>query len=645
MPNSSIGIPTIVDPIHPTDFADSMTTRIQHLNHVFYCGGKIRKGFIQYGSAYNYCIYLNSRGVLTQIVIPAATGSGKSVSATLDLSQIAKIGMSGLLVVSEVEVAIDAANTINDLAGKKVAGVFYSVSEKNPDHKLRCPIDSLPRITVITHAMFIQRSDSGKDIEKLRNYNGKQRDIVIIDERIDLVKRVSFDTAEIVAAIGILINDTRLLKSVNILSSLHRNIMKIKSNTVIKITGNINHVYTEVLCHLDGLYSNLLKGKYNVTSKLRGRKHNQDLDRRNVMDLIDRVIFVISGDHAQTVEGYKVVCHKEEDLSCKFGSVVVLDATSRVNPEYDYRGANNHDIKVFDRIASRNYSNVKLNLCSIPGPKQSRYAICQRPQNENKFGNMVLAYLRLMGPIIESDDDKLLVATYKKLVPVFTEHSPYGDQVKFIHWGSKDARGSNEFKDFNKAMVVGWHRRPQHWYVASIMAINKIGRYIPTTGSEQSDATHLKNMLIVDDMIQFFNRVRCRTAVDQNGNCEPVELYCLTGGNQLMEAIIRKTITSEMPGIVINDWKPKELEFLKHKVLKVEERAENFVDWLLGKVGQFEEVTLTELRQEFGLNTKLVSKTTNSDIFKKLLDDEGIIMTKDKAWGSPVKFILPVCGV
>ena len=170
MPIISTGIPPNIIPIDPRDFADLMEKRIKSLNPAFYCGGKIREGFIQFGSAYNYCIYLNGRGILTQIVIPAATGSGKSVSAKLELSQIAKIGMSGLLVVSEVAVAIEAAETINDLAGKKVAGVFYSVTENNPKHKLWCSIDSLPRITVITHAMFIQRSDSGKDIEELRKF-------------------------------------------------------------------------------------------------------------------------------------------------------------------------------------------------------------------------------------------------------------------------------------------------------------------------------------------------------------------------------------------------------------------------------------------------------------------------------------------
>ena len=191
-------------PINPIYFANSMTDRIKSLNQDFHCGGKIKGGFIQYGAAYNDCVHMNRNGDNTQMVIPAATGTGKSVSATLYLAEIARMGMSGLLVVSEVSVAIEAAKTINSIAGEVVAGAHYTVSHKNPIHDLWRDIEDLSRITIITHAMFIQRSDSGKDIWALRSFSGKQRDIIIIDERIDLTKRVSFGTEEVVDAVAIL---------------------------------------------------------------------------------------------------------------------------------------------------------------------------------------------------------------------------------------------------------------------------------------------------------------------------------------------------------------------------------------------------------------------------------------------------------
>jgi len=640
MPATSIPLTMRLTPIMLTDFAVSMTIRIQGLNPGFHCGGKIRDGFIQYGAVYNDVVDMNSKGRTTQFVIPSATGTGKSVSATLYLSQIAKRGMSGLLVVSEVSVGIEAAEIINSLAGKDVAGVHYSISSKNPNHKLWHPIEDLPAITIITHAMFIQRSDSGKDIGALRSYNGRQRDIVIIDERIDLVKRVSFGTDEITDAVAILTRDKNLGQYAEMLSNFNEIIFTTKTNVTNKNIGNFKCLNSSLRKDLLELLNWLNEGNFNLMQRIRGKRRDPYTDRANVKDLLSRIIYVIDGNYTHIIEGTNVVCHREEDLSSMFGSVVVLDATSQVNPEYNYRAVNNHNIALIARIESRNYSNVTLNVCSLKGPNQSKTAIYITPKRQNKHTGIILAYLKVIGAILEPDD-KLLVVTYKDVVPLFQEHNPYKVQVKFIYWGSKDARGSNAFNAFNKAMVIGWYRKPVHYYVSSVMAINQFDYYVSSTGSVWSDANHLKDMLIVDDMIQFFNRVRCRTAIDDTGNCLPVELYCLTGGNDAMEEVITESIKNEMPGIVIRKWEPKNLKELKQKRTKLEERAENFIMWLSDKIDRYEEISLAELRQDFRLTSCIVSKVIKTDYFKELLEEEGITMTNAKGKGNPVRFILP----
>lgn len=640
MTTSSNGLPTVAKPIKPTDFADSMTIRIQELNQTFHCGGKIRDGFIQYGAAYNHCVDLNSKGCSIQIVIPAATGSGKSVSARKYLSQIAKMGMSGLLVVSEVSVAIEAAEEINSLAREAVAGVYHSISDKNPMHGLWYDIKDLPKIAIITHAMFIQRSDSGKDIEALKTFEGKHRDIVIIDERIDLIKRESFGTEEVIEAVAILRRDSNLHGYAWMLTNVNEIIFTTTKNGTYEYNGKLKQTLCQLIEDLMILLESLEVGKFNIMSKLRGKKRNPDSDRTNIKDLIRRIIYVVNERFTHTIEGRNVICHREENLSGKFGSVVVLDATAIINPEYDYRYVNNHSMMIMSRIASRNYSNVSLNICPLKGPKQSKTAIYTAPKRHNKHIKIIKCYLKVIGAIL-TPGDKLLVVTYKDVVPLFNEYNPYKDQVEFIYWGSKDARGSNDFKDYNKAMAIGWYRKPMHYYVSSVMAINQFDHYVSSTGSMWSDANHLKDMLIVDDMIQFFNRIRCRTAVDNQGNCHPVELYCFTGGNDAMEEVIKTSIESEMPNISIRNWKPKELTALKQRVTKTYQRAENFVRWLRGKIELQEEISLAELRHEFGLSPNMVSRVIKADIFHDLLEEECITMTQSKGKGNPVRFILP----
>jgi len=642
MPTTSIPLLMRMNPIKPTDFADSMTSRIQSLNPGFHCGGAIRNGFIQYGAAYNDCVDLNSKGESTQLVIPAATGTGKSVSASLYLPLIAKMGMSGLLVVSEISVALETAEVINSLAGEEVAGAYYAISDKNPRHKLWHSIEDQPRILIITHAMCVQRSDSGKDIEMLRTFQGQQRNIVIIDERIDLIKRVSFGTDEIKDAVAFLERDSSLHRYVEILTTFNDVLFIAVANGTYSYDGKLVESYKVLIKDLSVLLSSLDAGYYDISQRLRGKKRNPESERAGIKDLLIRMLYVVGGRYTHTHEGSNVVCHREENLSGSFGSVVVLDATATVNPEYGFKDINDHDIKIFARIASRNYSNVILNICSLNGPKQSKSAIYSKPQRENKLPEIIRGYLKVIGSIL-MPGDKLLVVTYKDVVPLFNEHNPYMDQVKFIHWGSKDARGSNEYKDYNKALVLGWLRKPAHYYVSTVMAINQIEHYISTTGSVWSDANHLKDMLIIDDMIQFFNRVRCRTAIDDKGNCLPVELYCFTGGNTQMEELIRSSIESEMPNIVFNNWEPKELKALKQKTTINEERAENFIKWLRGKIEQYEEISLAELRREFWLEPCIVTRVIKSSFFKDLLDEENITMITARDKGNSVRFILPMC--
>jgi hypothetical protein len=640
MSTASIPIHPLKKPIHPINFADLMKKRIKSLNPGIYCGGKIRDGFLQFGLAYNHCIFLNSKGESTIVVIPAATGSGKSESAKVYLSGIVKMGMSGLLVVSEVAVAIEAAEEINIIAGGKVAGAYYCISEKNPKNdELWHPINRLPRIAIITHAMFVQRSDSGKEVDTLRSFHGRQRDIMIIDERIDLAKRISFDTGEIVDAVAILKRDSALKKLAEILSNFNNIIFTVKKNGTFEYKGDFKQAHVALRKDLLSFSVKLQNGQFNLLPRLRGRLRNTDPDRANVIGLLDRIAYVINDRFKHTVEGKKVVCHREDDLSGKFGSVVVLDATSTINPEYDFKVRNNHNIIPITKIESRNYSNVILNVCSLKGANQSRSAIYKDPKKENTPKEIIQAYLKVIGPILKSGD-KLLVVTYKAAVPKFRELNPYKNQVKFIHWGGKDARGSYKFKDFNKAMIIGWHRRPLHYYVASVGAINEFEHYVPSNGSMWSDATHLQNMLIVDDMIQFFNRVRCRTAIDKYGNCPPVELYLLTGGDKKMEKVIKISIAKEMPDIVIRDWKPKELKTIMQKISKDEERAKIFILWLQVKKGKYDEISLRELKQEFShLSEYSVSVAINSDIFKNLLKKEGINMINGTGKGSPKRFI------
>ena len=70
--------------------------------------------------------------------------------------------------------------------------------------------------------------------------------------------------------------------------------------------------------------------------------------------------------------------------------------------------------------------------------------------------------------------------------------------------------------------------------------------YIPTT-SYNTDVKELEKSSIVEDMIQFFNRIRCRVPIDEEGNHEVVDIYLFSGDNENDEDIVGRFI-EQFPG-------------------------------------------------------------------------------------------------
>jgi len=634
-------------PVPVEEFADMCSDRIKSLSPDFYTEGKVREGFVQYGSAYNHCCELNNTEQSIPIIIPAATGSGKTVSSRLAMANIAKLGMSGLLVVSEISVALEAVADINKLAGKKVAGVYYTISKDHSMTDLWCSLKDLPQIAIISHALFISRSDTGKDIDLIRNYNNKQRDLIIIDERIDVVKRESFSTNEIPKATATLRRDKRLWNTADAIDEFSKEMFESKNFLDHRKDDNqIKSLFNNFSSSILQTRYLLLSGQCDIgLNGVRGVKKGQGEEVEVISNLFNRISWVISGRFTRIKEGSRIICHREEDLSYKFGSVVTLDATAGVNADYRYRDLNKHKMVFMKRIQSRNYSNVNLHICDAKGARQSKSAIYDEPYREKKLSEMATNYLRIVEEIVEPGD-KMLAVSYKDMMPSFGELNPNNGKskkplVRFAHWGSKSVRGSNEFSTFNKAIAIGWLRRPQHYYTSSVMAVNDVDEYVPCTGSIWSDANYLKDMLIIDDLVQFLNRVQCRVSIDEEGNCKPTDLYIFTGGKKSMKDLIVKFAKMEMPGIKILNWELKAAIKLKRKKTALQTRIDAVVEFLRGKIVTHREITMKEIKFHFGFSYDQQKRLITSELFKETLEDENIFMLRTKTRGNPVTFLLP----
>jgi hypothetical protein len=624
------------------DFAEMVSERLTDLSPSYIVTDEMKAGYEQFGEMFNSVCKANQNGDdPIAIVTPASTGSAKSVSAKLYLAYLATQNLSGMLIVSEVRDAIDAAGKINDMLDQNVAGVYYSVSKKNPDNNLRVEVTDLPRILIISHAMFISRSATGKNVAKLKKFQGRQRDCIIVDERINLLKSSSFGTREVEELVSILkrSNSKEPNRMAKILEDFNEVVFASTTTGSFEYNPSLFQVLRkEVLA----LTEDIREGKYAFQEGMRKRRTNSMQEQIDMVSLLDRIAFVVNERFVHTNEGRSVTLTRGENLIKVFGSIAILDATSNINPQYAYQKLNLTDIKLLDRISVRRYNSVTMHVCNIGGIPQSKTGIYSEPKAEGYLDFVVDNYLAVIASILKPTD-KLLVITYKDLVPIFKDKCPFKN-VEFIHYGSSAARGSNKYSSFNKAMVIGWFRKPKHYYNNIVASITDWDSYKPTNGNKQGDATHLEQMLIVDDLVQFFNRVRCRVATTSDGNCAPTELYLFTGGRADMGEAITTTVSREMEGINIKSWSPTISTRLKKKRSKIAERAELLVEWLLTKDKEYDALSVADIMSHFNWSRNILNNIINpkrkekDNYFTLACEEEGIVRYKE---GKTTFFKLP----
>lgn len=135
---------------------------------------------------FNFSIQPNQRlpKSVRNLVFPAQTGVGKSVSVQVYVSMLTK--HSSIIVVAKVEEAINYCNYINQLSSEEsYARCYYSLTDKNKDDPMRVEATKLRehRCIVITHNMF-RRVNKFDDTDYFSTYGDKPRDFVSIDEKL-----------------------------------------------------------------------------------------------------------------------------------------------------------------------------------------------------------------------------------------------------------------------------------------------------------------------------------------------------------------------------------------------------------------------------------------------------------------------------
>lgn len=187
--HKSSGFP--LTPISPATLADKVSEKLSSFDRIVV--PKDTPSMVEeLCKSFNECIRLNIAGESETLVLSPKTGSAKSVASQMYVALLQE--QASIIVVYTVEDAIKTCEHINDWSGNKdYARCTYTISDNNEGNPLRVDMEKLSkhRCIVISHALF-KLSNDKLGIKELSNYKGQKREFVLVDERIDLYKTVSF---------------------------------------------------------------------------------------------------------------------------------------------------------------------------------------------------------------------------------------------------------------------------------------------------------------------------------------------------------------------------------------------------------------------------------------------------------------------
>ena len=625
--------------------------------------------------SFNECIRLNSAGESQTLVLSPKTGSAKSVSSQMYIALLQS--QASIVVVYTIEDAIETCKNINEWSGNKdYARCTYNVGSDNKDHHLRVDKDQLNqyRCIVISHSLF-KRANDAIGIEFLSTYKGKKREFVLVDERMDLYKEITFPLSNLKHLLK-LFKDIKQSLALTLVDSeieyleatreIFEEIQKITELTMKIVDDKLvpsyelrNFMYfdedqrtahdlqTYDFSSFYKLLENRIVKLEKVIDPLSLLDSKVDTKKiiNNLMGHLNNLVNILKDNFyyfAHGSDNNAPTIMVTRNILNEFGSSVVLDATATVNEMYNNKVFENPDtVKHIETTNPRKYNNFTINECR--GVKQGKYSIF-KTLTPKELTTIVNLYKTIAYSLLENKQDKLLIVAHKE----FREHldkKVKKKAIEFTHWG--DHRGKNKWSHCNKILVIGWNYLPdQVHYLNYISAIN---------GTQDINNQQLRDIKdtysitqITDDLVQAVNRGAVRKTASTDGNCVESQVYMFYP-TAIEGKIVMDLFKKEFEEHTVKPWTPVGIEKIQSLAKNYAniERVANYIERKINEVGEIKQSVVQKYfddpsnlerlsNNEDRMPRSTVSRAMNHTESELLLETKGI--HRVKYIGKPYQF-------
>ena len=485
-------------------------------------------------------------------VLQLATGTGKSQGVAVYCSMLRDTpSFSALIVVRLISQAESMAALVNELAGESIATAAHT------DNKMTDEDMEGTQILVVTHKAYElalnkhakgdgQRLASFTDYEK--NFK-RGRELVIIDESLDVVKQYQVNLEELSLTLGAIPHriktDAALATEISLLESLKKDLEKAAYSPQAKV------VHQEPIELPDGFTLAELRTECRKVEWDRHLYKRESIeDRKAAADRFDRILEAAQA----TLEQWNYYAKKGAKhtlntsalvIADKGQGAVVLDATASHSLLYKLSGSR---ARLYPAIESRTYKNATLHTTRVSGVGKTT----MRKVKADRCRELITDLSERLPA-----SAKVFVCCHKDIEPLLASYSP-PFELRVGHWGAID--GLNIYQDCDTFVCFGLPYRD------STSAPNTYFAFNGVQGDAWLNTPSLREALGYDDIcsaidqgqmasdvIQAINRIRVRRVTDIEGNCEPANCYLMlpkgTHGDKLLKAITRA-----MPDIKNKDW-------------------------------------------------------------------------------------------